>query len=71
MDTTKIASEKRAITVYTDGSPSSGLLDVAAVVTRRNPIFPKVVKTIRGRGACFTCSYEEEKGAVEEAVQWL
>ena len=41
------------------------------VVTRGNPTSPKVVKTIRRRGARFTCSYDEENRALEEAVHWL
>ena len=41
------------------------------VVTRRNPTSPMVVKTIQRRSARFTCSYEEEKRALEEAVNWL
>ena len=41
------------------------------VVTRGNPTSPKVVKTIRQRGARFTSSYKEEKRALEEAVHWL
>ena len=41
------------------------------MVTRGNPNSPRVVKTIRRRGARFTCSYEEEKWALEEAVHWL
>ena len=36
-----------------------------------NPTSPRLVKTIRRRGARFTCSYEEEKRALEEAVHWL
>ena len=41
------------------------------MVTRGSPISPRVVKTIRRRGARFTCSYEEEKRALEEKVHWL
>ena len=41
------------------------------VVTRGNPTSPRVVNTIRQRGARFTCFYEEEKRALEEAVHWL
>ena len=79
VDTIRIAAEKRAIeigadfNVYTDGSASGGLIDGGAgvVVTRGNPTSPRVVKTIRRRGAHLTCSYEEEKRALEEAVHWL
>ena len=78
-DIIKIAAEKRNIeigadfNVYTDGSASDGLLDGGAgvVVTRGNLTSRKVVKTIRQRGAPFSCSYEEEKRALEEAVHWL
>ena len=64
VDTIRIAAEKRVIqirtdfNVYTDGSASGGLLDRGAgvVVTRGNPISPKVEKTIRRRGARLTCS---------------
>ena len=41
------------------------------VVTRVNPTSPGVVKTIRRRGARFTCSYEKGRRALEEAVRWL
>ena len=79
VDTVKISAEKRTIAIgadfniYTDGSASGGLIDGGAgvVVTRGNPTSPRVVKTIRRRGASFTCSYEEEKRALEEAVHWL
>ena len=74
MYTIKIAAEKRAIGIgadfnfYTDGLMDGG---AGVVFTRGNPTFSKVVKTIRRRGARFTCSYEEEKRALEEAVPWL
>ena len=78
MDTIRIVVEKWGIeivafNVYTEGSASGGLLDrgAAVVVTREYPTSLKVVKTIRRRGARFTCSYEEEKRALEEAVPWL
>ena len=41
------------------------------VVTRGNPTSPRVVKTIRRRGARFTCFYEEEKSVLEGTVDWL
>ena len=41
------------------------------VVTRGNSTLPKVVKTIRRKGARFTYSYEEEKRTLEEAIHWL
>ena len=77
MDTIRIAAEIRAIeisadfNVYINGTASSGLLNggSSVVVTRRYPTSPRVVKTIRQRGARFTCSYEEEKRALEETVQ--
>ena len=73
VDTIRIAAEKRAIetgadfNIYTDGSSSGGLMDGGAgvVVTRGNPTSSKVVKTIRWRGARFTCSYDEEKRALQ------
>ena len=79
MDTIRIDAEKRVIeivadfNVYTDGSASGGLLGGGGgvVITWGYPILPKIVKTIRRRGARFTCSYEEEKRALEEAVHWL
>ena len=64
MDTIGISAEKRAIeiaadfNVYTNGSASGGLMDGGAGVVR-NPTYPKFVKTIRQRGARFTCYYEE------------
>ena len=59
--------------VYTDGSASDGLFDrgVGFVVTRGNPTSPEVLKTIRKRGVYFTCSCEEEKRTLEEAIHWL
>ena len=79
VDTIRIAGEKRAIeiganfNVYTDDSVSRSLLDGEAgvLVTRVNPTSPKVVKKLRRRGARFTCSYEKENWALEEAVHWL
>ena len=77
MDIIIIAAETRAIeiavfNVYTDGSASGGVMDGrAGVVVTRGPNSPKVVKTIRRRGAHFTCSCEEEKRALEEAIHWL
>ena len=76
VDIIKIAVDKRAIeigadfNVYTDGSASGGLLDggVGVVVTRGKSNSPCVMKIIRRRGARFTCSYEEKKGALEEVV---
>ena len=76
MDTIRLAAEKRAIeigadfNVYTDGSASGGLMDGGAgvVVTRGNPTSPEFVKTMQRKGACFTCSYEEEKRILEETV---
>ena len=78
VDTIRIAVEKQPleigadINVYTVGSTSGGLLDGGAgvVVNRRNPTSLKDVKTIRRRGR-FSCSYEEEKRTLEEAVHWL
>ena len=40
------------------------------VATRVNPTSSEVVK-IWWTGTCFTCSYEEEKRALEKAVHWL
>ena len=58
---------------YTDGSASGSLLDggTGVVVTRGNPISPKVLNTVQRRGAIFTCSYEEKNRVLEEAVNWL
>ena len=74
MDTIKVVEEKRAIeiiaefNVYTDRLLDEG---TGVVITRVYPTSLKIVKTIRRRGACFTCSYEEEKRALEELVHWL
>ena len=60
-DKIKLTAEKPVIeiganfNVYTDDLLNRG---AAVVVTRENPTSPKVVKTIRRRGASFTCSYE-------------
>ena len=80
VETVKMTAEKQAIeigadfNVYTDVSASCGLLDEGAgiVVTKgSNPTSHKDVKTTWRRGAHFTCSYEEEKRTLEEAVHWL
>ena len=72
VDTIRIAAEKRAMeigadfNVYTDDLLDGG---ESVVVTEGYPTSPKVVKTILQKCARFTCSYEEEKRALEEAVQ--
>ena len=70
VNTIKIAAEKLVIKNGTDfnvdGSASGGLLDGGCAVTRGIPNF-----AIRQRGVRFTCSYEEEKRALEEAIHWL
>ena len=79
VNTIKIAAEKRTIkigadfNIYTDGSASGGLLDGGAgvVVPRGSPTLPEFVNTIRRKCAYFTCSYEEDKRALEKAVHWL
>ena len=60
-------------TIYTDGSCDSGVSDGGSAViittgTARNPV---EIERIMKKGGKFTCSYEEEKRAMIEAVKWM
>ena len=60
-------------TIYTDGSCDAGVSDGGSAVivttgTARNPI---EIERILKKGGKFTCSYEEEKRAMIEAVKWM
>ena len=59
--------------IYTDGSASEGVSDGGAgvVVTTGDASNPTVITTIQERGATLTCSYEEEKRALELALDWI
>ncbi len=60
-------------TIYTDGSCSGGTAQggSAAVITTGTAANPVVLETIRKKGGIFTCSYQEEKDAVQEALKWM
>ena len=59
-----------AITIYTDGSADAGTSrgGAAVVVTTGPAADPEV---IRIKGAKHTCSYDEEKTAMSEAISWI
>ena len=59
--------------IYTDGSATGGTLNggAAVVVTKGDPRDPEVITTIMARGARFTSSFEEEKHAMELAINWI
>ena len=59
--------------IYTDGSASAGTSygGAGVVITTGDPSCPTVVDSIETQGALFTCSYEEEKRALEMAIVWI
>ena len=59
--------------IYTDGSASAGTTNGGAgvVITTGDPAAPNVVTTLQDRGAALTCSYEEERRAMQLAVDWI
>ena len=59
--------------IYTDGSAISGTRDGGAgvVVTTGDPSSPTVIESLYEKGAQYTCSYEEEKRAMELAIDWV
>ena len=59
--------------IYTDGSASAGTTNGGAgvVITTGDPAAPDVVATLQDRGAPLTCSYEEERRAMQLAVDWI
>ena len=59
--------------IYTDGSASAGTINGGAgvVITTGDPAAPDVVDTLYDRGAALTCSYEEERRAMQLAVDWI
>ena len=59
--------------IYTDGSASAGVSEGGAgvVVTTGDSITPTVLTTLQEKGAKITCSYEEEKRALEMALDWI
>ena len=59
--------------IYTNGSCTGGIADggAAAVVTTGTAANPVVIETVMKKGGKYTCSYEEEKSAVKEALKWM
>lgn len=59
--------------IYTDGYASAGTSygGAGVVITTGDPSCPTVVDSIETQGALFTCSYEEEKRALEMAIVWI
>ena len=69
----QIDSIGTAITIYTDGSADAGTSNggAAVVVTTGTAAAPDTINTIRIKGAKHTCSYDEEKTAMKEAITWI
>ena len=61
------------IVLYTDGLCKGGMEDggSAVVVTTGLASNPVVLETIQKKGAKYTCSYQEEKEAMVEALKWM
>jgi ribonuclease HI/exonuclease III len=65
--------------IYTDGSATGGTSKggAAAVVTKKTPLIPNspdkpnVIETRKQKGANLTCSYGEEEGALDLALDWI
>ncbi len=68
-----IDSYKVDTTIYTDGSCQAGTEKggSAVVITTGTAANPVVLKTIQKKGGAYTCSYQEEKVAMEEALKWM
>jgi len=60
------------ITIYTDGSADGGCKKggAAAVITTGDAEDPQKVHVIRSKGAAHTCSMDEERQAMEDAIDW-
>ena len=61
------------VTIYTDRSCRGGQFNVgaAAVVTDGDFDSQKCIEVLKAKGNQFTCSYDEERRALELAVGWL
>ena len=61
------------IVLYTDGSCKGGMEDggSAVVVTTGLASNPVALEKIQKKGAKYTCSYQEEKEAMVEALKWM
>ncbi len=59
--------------IYSDGSASASTKNGGAgvVITTGDPSRPTIVETIQVRGAPLTCSFEEERRAMQTAVEWI
>jgi len=68
-----IADHMSDYIIYTDGSADGGLKfgGSAAVITTGDPLDPTVVEVLRQKGAIYTCSYGEERDAIDLAMNWL
>ena len=68
-----IDSYEVEIVLYTDGSCKGGMEDggSAVIVTTGLASNPVVLETIQKKGAKYTCSYQEEKEAMVEALKWM
>ena len=62
-----------AITIYTDGSADAGTSrgGAAVVITTGTAADPNITNIIKIKGAKHTCSYDEEKTAMKEAISWI
>ena len=59
--------------IYSDGSAREGTKNGGAgvVITTGDPSRPTIVETIKILGAPLTCSFEEERRAIQRAVEWI
>ena len=59
--------------IYTDGSCKGGTEEggAAAVITTGTAANPVVIETIMKKGGKYTCSYQEERSAMREALKWM
>ena len=59
--------------IYTDGSCKDGTENggAAAVITTGSARYPIELEVLKRKGAKFTCSYDEEKNAMNLALDWI
>ncbi len=67
-----IRETKAHVTIYTDGSATRGTIvgGTAMVATVGDTADPVSIHTSKARGAELTSSYEEEKAALLQALDW-
>ena len=68
-----IDSYEKDTVIYTDGSCKDGTEDggAAAVVTTGSARYPIELEVLQKKGSRYTCSYDEEKAAMNLALDWM